>query len=186
MSIEVDKNRRSGDPHDIDQVWSVVRELQTGQTQSQSAQAEFNARLGGVEQKLDQLATMITNFITQPKKDFNWIGFGSLVIGILLCAGAYSSAIINPIRNQTEKNNNLVMSRIEQLPSDYREFGRQQATIDGHQVLISDMKSRIHELEITCSKTIGTVEMLREQVIAVDNQGSRKHVLSTPDAVNLK
>jgi hypothetical protein len=169
----------NNDKHDIDQVWKTVNALQDGQSKSQTEIAGLVARMSGVESKLDSLASMLTTYITKPQKDFNWFGLFSILISSAVVAGMLVTANLGPIREKTNENREMLMARLMQLKDDYRDFGIVTAKMESQELLIMDLKDRMHDVEQSTAACETDRELIHKQLDAVDFGGSRKWIGET-------
>ena len=74
------------------------------------------------------------------------------------------------------------MERLKQLPNDYEAFGRQQANIEWQKTLVLDLKERMHKTEQLTAQCITRNDEQDKQIRDVDIFGSRKHIMSAPEA----
>lgn len=160
-------------------VWSAIDQLRDSHTQTQKDLSGAIGLLKSLAEEVKHLAGVVN----RPQERFNWIGFGALVVGILMCAAAYSKAIIEPIKEQGDQNHEIMMTRIMQLPESYHEAGYTKATVESLSALVKDIKARMHSVEQQAAHCEADSEAQARWIEDVDRYGSRKHVMSVPEVV---
>jgi hypothetical protein len=119
--------------------------------------SETQKDLAGVKASLNALINEVRNLaqtVGRPKET-NWVGVGMLLIAMVASAATYIQARLTPIEDDIEMHSHLMMTQIEGLEDRAYRNGMQDARLDHLESWVQD----------------------------VDLRGSRKHILSTPEAM---
>lgn len=161
------------------EVWEAIDTLRGMQTESQK---EISGLSGVVKQLIEEVRDL-KGIIHRPQDKFNWVGFGALVVGVLMCAGAYSNAIIKPITDATKENANWQKERMQQLPDDYYQFGQNSSRLDIHDRVADKVTDTLYDHTQDIATALADIEMLKRWLQDVDGAGSRKHIIGVPEVI---
>ena len=160
--------------HSLDQVWTNIRTTQN--------------QVAGMEAKIDSLISAVNMITSRPSKETNWIGIGSLIVALIVVVGTYVNARFIPVESIMEKHDRSLMEELKSSADHRYKAGVRDgklATIETVLMKFVDVThTRLIELEEGQASTEATQNALIPWIEAVDNHGSRKHVISAPQALH--
>jgi len=109
---------------------------------------------------------------------------GPILIGtlslVLVCVGGFATFVIltvQPIRARGEHTEARLEQRLDQLPDDYYQFGRNSMQLQTLQDQFDGLRADVDRQAETCAhtrgKVVATVEAMDDQLQRVDRWGSR-------------
>jgi len=128
---------------------------------------DFQKGISGVYQKIDSFNERMFTY-GRP----NW---GVVLMGIAALA-AFIVLHTQPIKEQSEKNNVLLMERLKQLPDDYYQFGNNSAKVEHLETHAQHSGESIIQLRAELKAVQQHVSDLEVWLEAVDKGGSRKWI----------
>lgn len=181
------ENDQSGKKHhDLDQVWTSIKDGQKVQVDTQNKVASLEATMGALAGDVRTLTGAVNSVLTRRPDKTNWIGVGMIIIASIGMVGTYMQAKIVPTETTVARHTELFLEQMEQTTQEADEDGYQRAQIEMQGALVADLKTRMHAVEQQSAHCEATVEGLERWLNAVDKLGSRKHVISAADPVRPK
>ena len=149
--------------------------------------------------KVDSLAESVTTVRVEHNKHFERIhqrlddtskqgrvtagavtGIIAVCISLVTLTASFVFLVTQPLNAQIESNTQQIDSRRDELKSDYQMFGAVMADVEDHSVHIRNLMSRQEALVQEVYYQKGIFSALKQQVIAIDEGGSRVWNRSQP------
>ena len=176
---EENHNENNVTEHSLENVWTSLRH-------TQNQVGVIGAKLDSVISGVEKLTSTVNSILSQPKKETNWIGIGSLLIAIIIMAGTYTQARLSPIESDVSMLTDLSLEHARMRVSAQYDAGKRDGKLESIELTlketVQDLHRRMLSVEDEASANAATVGNLTGWVEQLDLHGSRKHVMSAPDA----
>ena len=166
--------------HDIENLWSNQR---AADQRLSSLEATVGAMADDVRRGNDMIGTLLT----KPKENFDWKGVILISLAVAGMAGGLVAATIAPMSASLRKHDNQIMNELTASADHRYNAGVRDGKLESIEIVIEKFMDTTHErligLEKETASYSSTVDAIIPWVMAVDNYGSRKHVISAPQAL---
>ena len=166
--------------HDIESLW-------TNQRKTEAEVAEQGAKLDILLSGQSRLENTINQMLTKPQESFDWKGVIIIALAVAGMAGGLVAATIAPIASTTRKHDQQIMAELKASADHRYKAGARDGKLASIEIVIEKFMDTTHErligLEHETASYSSTVDAMLPWIRAVDNYGSRKHVMSAPQAL---
>ena len=166
--------------HDIESLW-------TNQRKTEAEVAEQGAKLDILLSGQTRLETTINRMLTAPRESFDFKGVILIALAVAGMAGGLVAATIAPMSASLRKHDQQIMNELSASANHRYKAGLRDGKLLSIETVIEKFMDTTHarllDLEHHTSSCAATVESIIPWIMAVDNYGSRKHVISAPQAL---
>jgi len=162
---------------------------------------KLEADMATMVSKVDSLADSVTTIRVEHNKHFERIhqrlddtskqgrvtagavtGIIAVCISLVTLVASFVFLVTQPLNRQIESNTQQIDGRRNELKSDYQMFGAMMADVEDHSEHIRNLMSRQETLVQEVYYQKGVFSALKQQVISIDQGGSRVWNRSQPKA----
>ena len=166
--------------HDLDQVWTRVDSMQSAIVTTQNDVA-------GMAAKLDSVALGLNQLLSRRPEKTNWAAVGALVVSIVVASGILINTRFLPVEASLKKldtmaSEELVASADHRYNAGVRD-GKIESLATISTEMFTDLHDRVLDAEACTIATMAKQEVIMAWITAVDHLGSRRHVISAPQAL---
>ena len=166
--------------HDIESLW-------TNQRKTEAEVAEQGAKLDSLLTGQDRLESTINRMLTAPKESFDFKGVILIALAVAGMAGGLVAATIAPMSASLRKHDNQIMNELMASADHRYKAGMRDGKLLSIELVIEKFMDTTHArligLEHETASSSSTIDAIIPWIMAVDNYGSRKHIISAPQAL---
>lgn len=156
-----------------DELWGAV-----GDSLTLGRQVETG--LQGIAGRVER----IEEVLSRPAQPVNWPAIGSLCVAVIVMAGAFLNARLNPMDDQLKNTDERFLQHLATLPNHYAEIGAlQERSTWNKEITMLTMQMAV-ENRSHAAELAKAYEALLETVRGIDQQGPRTPSPAATEALN--
>ena len=169
-----------GPKHDIENLWS-------NQRATDQRLSSLEATVGAMADDVRRGNDMTAKLLTKPHESFDWKGVIIIALAVAGMAGGLVAATIAPISATVRKHDTQLVTELVASAEHRYKAGVRDGKLESMETVvgafIETTHDRLIDLEGCASSASAKQEIIIDWITAVDHLGSRKHVISAPQAL---